>query len=288
MTVTRAVGVTPISGHIPRDRPAGPTISADQTSGGPVVVLASPDSGGPRLLSLLSASGELACTSGTGVLPLCDQAAQVWRRVESGSPRAGRLSALAAKSIRASITPLIIQILASSGARRWCECAVPAREAAEAFLSLFPGTRFLCLHREVSQVIRAALARSPWGLAGQAYRPFIAAQPGSTVAALAAYWVAHTEALLAFEADHPDECLRVRFEDLPGSTGSIPAALNSFLGLAATGCPEPPSPCKKDPPGPDADPPPSAPLPLEQLPSAVLAQVNDLVSRLGYPSLVPG
>lgn len=260
------------------------------TERAPVVVLASPDSGGSRLLSLLSADGELACTSGTGVLPLCEQAAQVWRRAENGGPRSGRLSALAVRSIRASITPLIMLILAgpASGARRWCECAIPSREAAEAFLAIFPGTRFVCLHREASQVIRAALARSPWGLAGPAYRPFTAAQPGSTVAALAAYWATHAEALLAFEADHPDECLRVRFEDLPGATGSTPAALSSFLRLAATAYPErPAAPRDDDPPEPATDAPPSAALPLGQLPPALLAQVNDLLGQLGYPSLVP-
>jgi Sulfotransferase family len=263
------------------------TVMPTGTERAPVVVLASPDSGGPRLLSLLSASGELTCTSGTGVLPLCDQAAQVWRRVETGSPRAGRLSALAAKSIRASITLLVSQILMGSGAQRWCECAVPAREAAEVFLGLFPGTRFVCLHREASQVIRSALTRSPWGLAGPVYRPFIAAQPGSTLAALAAYWAAHTEAMLAFEADHPDECLRVRFEDLPGAIGSAPAALNSFLGLAASGYPGRPGLRENDSLQPDAHAPPAAALPLEQIPPAMLAEVNDLLGRLGYPSLVP-
>ena len=288
MTVARTVGAVLSGGHVPHDRPAGPTVRSDQTSGAPVVVLASPDSGGPRLLSLLSASGELACTSGTGVLPLCDQAAQVWRRVENGSPRAGRLSALAAKSIRASVTPLVIHILASSGTQRWCECAMPAREAAEAFLGIFPGTRFVCLHREASQVIRTALARSPWGLAGQAYRPFIAAQPGSTVAALAAYWAAHTEVLLAFEADHPDACLRVRFDDLANAMGGTVAALNAFLGLAVTGYPGLPSLHEDNRPEPGADARPPAALPLGQLPPALLAQVNDLLGRLGYPTLVPG
>jgi hypothetical protein len=270
----------------------GGTVMPAATKRAPVVVLASPDSGGSQLLSLLSASGELACTVGTGVLPLCDQAAQVWRRVENGGPPGGGLSALAAKSIRASVTPLICQILAGSGAQRWCECAVPARAAAEVFLGLFAGTRFICLHREVSQVICAALARSPWGLAGQVYRPFVAAQPGSNVAALAAYWVAHTKALLAFEADHPDESLRVRFEDLPGTMGNVPAALNAFLGLTAA-YPGPPGPGEDDSPGPGAGAlplvalPPAA-LPFEQLPSAMLAEVNDLLRRLGYPSLVPG
>ncbi len=142
------------------------------------------------------------------------------------------------------------------------------------------------VHREASQVIHAALARSPWGLAGQAYRPFIAAQPGSTVAALAAYWVAHTEELLAFEADHPDECLRVRFEDLPSAMGGAPAALNTFLGLATAS--RPPSPPDGDLPKTGADTPPPAALPLNQMPPALLAQVNGLLDRLGYPALVPG
>lgn len=255
------------------------------TERAPVIVLACPDSGGSRLLSLLSASGELACTSGTGVLPLVEQAAGVWRRVENGDPWAGRLSALAAKSIRASITPLVMHILAASGSQRWCECAVPAQKGAEAFRDIFPGTRFVCLHRAVDQVIRAAFADSPWGLTEPAYRPFVAVRPGDSVAALTAYWIAHTEALLAFEASNPADCIRVRYEDLPGPMGDIPAALNSFLGLATTNCLVPPVSSEDDHPAPGPDTPPSVPLPLEQLPPALLTQANDLLSRLGYPSL---
>jgi hypothetical protein len=254
----------------------------------PVVVLACPDSGGARLLSLLSGSGELACTMGTGVLPLCGQAAQVWRRVENGGPRAGRLSAQGTRSIRASIAPLVMHILAASGAQRWCECAAPDPDAAEAFLGLFPGTRFVCLHREASQVIRAILARSPWGPAGHAYRPFIAAHPGSTLAALTAYWIAHTQTLLEFEAGHPDACLRVRYEDLPGPDGDIPAALNSFLGLAAASYPRLPRLPDDDAPAPAAHTQTPAALPADQLPPGLLAQADDLLSQLGYPPMTPG
>jgi hypothetical protein len=234
---------------------------------------------------LLSASGELACTSGTGVLPLCDHAAQVWRHAETGNGQAGKVPALAAVSIRASIVPLITHILASTGARRWCELAVPMPGAAETFLSLFPGTRFVCLYREASQVIRAAITRSPWGLAGPAYRPFVAAQPGSTVAALAAYWATHAQALLAFERDHAQACLRVRFEDLPGTPGGLPAALSSFLGLAATGSHGPSGPYDDSPAAPDEDASPLAPLPLDQIPLPLLTQVNALLGQLGYPAL---
>lgn len=258
------------------------------TERAPVIVLAYPDSGAQRLLSMLSASGELACTLGTGVLPLCDQAAQVWRRVETGNGQVGTMSALAAKTIRASIAPLVMHILAGSGAQRWCEVAVPAQTAAETFLRLFPGTRFVCLHREVSQVIRAAIAHSPWGLAGPVYRPFVAAQPGSMVAAMAAYWIAHTEALLAFERDHPKACLRVRFEDLPDTPGEPPAVLSFFLGLAATVYHHPLEGYGDSDPVSDEDTSSSAPLPLDQIPPPLLAQVNALLGQLGYPALVPG
>jgi hypothetical protein len=258
------------------------------TERAPVIVLASPDSGAQRLLSLLSAGGGLACTSGTGVLPLCEQAAHVWRRAETGNGQTGRLSSLAAKSIRTSVAPLVTQILASTGAQRWCEHAAPAPSAAGTFLGLFPGTRFVCLHREAGQVIRAALARSPWGLAGPAYRPFVAAQPGSSVAALAAYWAAHTEALLEFEAGHPDACLRVRFEDLPGMPGQIPAELSDFLGIAAVGYQGPPARHDDGDTAPGEEVPPPPALPLDQVPPPLLTQVNGLLSQLGYPALVPG
>jgi hypothetical protein len=134
-------------------------------------------------------------------------------------------------------------------------------------------------------VIRAAITRSPWGLAGPAYRPFVAAQPGSTVAALAAYWATHAQALLAFERDHAQACLRVRFEDLPGTPGGLPAALSSFLGLAATGSHGPSDPYDDSPAAPDENTSPLAPLPLDQIPLPLLTQVNALLGQLGYPAL---
>jgi hypothetical protein len=45
-------------------------------------------------------------------------------------------------------------------------------------------------------------------------RPFVAAHPASSAAALASYWAAHTTGQLEFEQHHPQSCLRVRTEDL--------------------------------------------------------------------------
>ena len=60
--------------------------------------------------------------------------------------------------------------------------------AAETFLGLYPGTRFLCLYRAWPDFIRAALEASPWGIPIQG-RAVLQEYPASPVAALTAYWV---------------------------------------------------------------------------------------------------
>lgn len=267
---------------------AATTAATRPTGSAPVIVLGYPHSGATRLLSLLSGSGGLACTSGTGVLPLCHQAAGVWRRTEGRDEEQEKVSALAAASIRAMVSAVVTQILVSEGRDRWCEFAVASEDAAGTFLSLYPGARFVCLHRSFNGVARSAIQASPWGLAGPGYAPFFAAYPGSTLAVVAAFWAARTAALLAFEAGHPAQCLRIRYEDIDGQPGTA-ATIASFLGLSAAGTrlalqtdvsragavPEPAeSAAEQD-------------IPLAQLPPALLAEVSDLLECLDYPRLSP-
>jgi Sulfotransferase family len=254
----------------------------------PVIILGYAHSGGARVLSLLSDSNELACTSGTGLLPLCEQAAAVWRRAEDKDAESGQISALAAASIRAMVGAIVTQVLARAGRDRWCEFAAAADETAATFLRLFPGARFVCVHRCFSDVARAAIQASPWGLAGQGYGPFLAAYPGSTLAALAAWWTVRTSALLAFERDHPRECLRIRCEDLDADQPGTVSAVASFLGITGTASQAAMLPGDLPAAGTAPEPAGSGlelPIPVARLPPALLAQVNDLLERLGYPPL---
>jgi hypothetical protein len=257
------------------------------TGSAPVVVLGYPHSGAARVLSLLSDTGGLACTSGTGVLPLCHQAAGAWRHAEGKAEEPGMISALAAASIRAMAGPLITQILVREGRDRWCEFAVASEHAAGTFLSLYPAARFVCVHRGFSDLARAVIQASPWGLAGPAYAPFLAAYPASTLSALAAFWIARTAALLSFETDHPAQCLRIRYEDIDGQPGTA-ATIASFLGLGGTGSQPALRAERVSTAGAIPKPADSAPeqgIPVVQLTPAQLAEVNDLLERLDYPRL---
>jgi hypothetical protein len=276
MAVARPAGLPQDGTQVPAGRQQGSTRQSD-----PVIVLASAHSGTSRLFSLLTHHPDLACTSGTGLLPLCEQVVATWRTIDG---RAGLPSPLAVASARALATSIITSVLAREGKRRWCEAAIANSQVAETFLRLYPGARFMCLYRACPGAIRAVLDASPWGIADPAFAPFIRAYPASTVAALAAHWVAHTGTLLAFERAHPEACLRVRYEDLAEARHETGERIRSFLGLAGIrGQPMPGEASQSYPPPENLSP--EADLPVDLIPPMMLAQANDLLRELGYPEL---
>jgi hypothetical protein len=92
--------------------------------------------------------------------------------------------------------------------------------------------------------------------------------------------------VLNFERAHPGACLRLRYEDL---TEDPDAALNSIRVFLGLGGPDilPPEPVVAPVQAPVdvTDSEPGADLPLDQIPPALLAQVNQLHAELGYPRL---
>jgi protein-tyrosine sulfotransferase len=253
------------------------------TRGAPVIVLTYPYGGAARLRALLRWHPDLAWTSGTGILPLCEHAATAWHAVDGRIGQVGTpLPPLAIASIRTLATTLITSLLAQQGKRRWCEIAAAPPTAAETFLQLFPGARIVCLHRTCSEVGYAALhASSGWGVSGSVFAPFTAAYPASTAAALAAYWAANTARLLAFEQAHPEQCYRLRYEDLAAGP---PADLLDFLNLEipelnaqtwadgeATAAPSAGTPMPE--------------MPTDEFPRPLLAEVHEMTNRLGYPAV---
>lgn len=245
---------------------------------GPILVLAYACSGAGLLQQMLAADRSLACTSGTGVVPLCRAALETWR-VAEGTKTAP--SSLAIKSVRALAGTLITAIQASAGGSRWCEVASAAPEAAEAFLQMFPDTAFVCFHRRLLGVLAEGLAAYPWGLGGSAFWPFAAPYPGNSIAVIAAYWAAWTEQLIDFEARHHSRCIRVRREDLAEDADSVADAVFGFLGLDADILP-PVSrghAARRE----ESDDARFAGV-LGQLPDTLRQKVSDMSDRLGYVS----
>jgi hypothetical protein len=248
----------------------------------PVVVLAYSGSGVSLLHSLLSAFPGLACTAGTGIVPLCDQAMTAWQAAD-GRAGAG-FSPLALSSVRAFSSVLITAILAREGGRRWCEFITAQPAAAATFARLYPQARFLTVHRRADAVVRAILDADRWGLSGPEFAPFVSAHPANTAAALASYWAARTAQQLEFEQAHPGTCHRLHAENLTVDPAGAMRDIGDFLALDAREMP-PWSAQEERWSGQAEESGPGAGFPLDRLPAPLLARVNELHGSLGYPPL---
>lgn len=248
---------------------------------GPVIMLAYAHSGADRVQDALAAGTKLACTAGTGIIPLCAAAAETWRRIEGQHDKV--VSRLATVSIQQLVTAQVTAILASAGGTRWCELANVPPSAAEAFLHVFPDASFVCVHRSCPDVIRAGLQANPWGLQGQGLMPYLLAYPGNSVAALAAYWASSAEQLLAFEDANREKAHRIRYEDVTAHPDQALATVRTALQLDSTRH-QSTTPGQRGFVWPDTAPSESrAEIPAELVPGPLRERITHLHTKLGYP-----
>ncbi|MFD0690816.1 sulfotransferase family protein [Actinomadura fibrosa] len=148
-------------------------------------------------------------------------------------PSAGLPEHIAA-AVRRPVDEAFAEYLRSVGKKRWCDKSPDSVWDAEILPELYPRARFISLYRHPMDVIASLVESHPFGLGdGLAARhQHLAAQyPGNMVATAGAYWQAHVERMLAFEAMHPDRCLRIRYEDLATAPEPTAARIFSFLGV---------------------------------------------------------
>jgi Sulfotransferase family len=249
----------------------------------PVVILSYPYSGAGLVQQALADGTDLACTTATGILPLCEVAAASWAKIDDRPGQA--MSRLAISSIRGMVSAQLAMILAATaGKRRWCELASSVADAAETFLQIFPAARFVCVHRACTDVISAAIAVQPWGLADPAMSQFAICYPRNSVAAVAGYWALATEQLLTFEVANPQATNRVRYEDVVADAAHALKSVRSslYLNQQTHQQPLPGVPGRAGLIGEGQE---GAHLqvPVDMIPPGLRKRIDDLHAELGYP-----
>jgi hypothetical protein len=85
--------------------------------------------------------------------------------------------------------------------------------------------------RHPMDTVASGVEASPWGFQAYGYVPYVQSSPGNAVAALASYWFDHVRGALDWEAQHPDICHRVRYEDLVLMPEETVRSVQCFLGV---------------------------------------------------------
>ena len=194
--------------------------------------------GSTLLRFLVDAHPDIACPSETNLPALCHELVTLWS-IMTGHPVPNRLapSQLAVlpdevlNGLRASIDLMMSAHLERVGKTWFCDKSLGSAMHAKLLLQLYPNTKFVCLYRHPMDVIASGLEACPWGLVGYGFDPYIAATPGNSVLALARFWLERIAQIMSVEEDFPDQCLRVRYEDLVSDPDQVMSEVFRHLGI---------------------------------------------------------
>src|SRR5215831_19033681 len=204
----------------------------------PVFVLCNGRSGSTLLRFLLDAHPELACPPETNLPGLCVQLATVWSLIEGAPLSANRgdeppeIPEAAIAGVRHTMDRMVGSYLARRGKKRYCDKSLGTARYAPLLARVYSQARFVCMYRHPMDVIASGAEACPWGLNGYGFEPYIAATPGNVVMALANFWADNVAVTLAAEERFPDQCFRLRYEDLVANPEAVMAELFAFLGVS--------------------------------------------------------
>ena len=129
------------------------------------------------------------------------------------------------------IDDLIAVNVRAAGKQRWCDKSLSNVAGLEQLALTWPEAKFILLHRHAMDVIASALEASEWGLDTFGLGAYAQMSPNNSIMAVAGYWIERTAGMLAFEARHPDRCLRLRYEDLVTRTDASMGAVWQLCGV---------------------------------------------------------
>jgi protein-tyrosine sulfotransferase len=133
------------------------------------------------------------------------------------------------RRVRAHVDAIMSDYCLRKNKPRWCDKSTNNLEHLEMVDAVFPDAQYICLHRQCLDVVQSLMELFKYGFPGR-YSTLVARSPERLVDGLIDSWTGPTRTLLAFEAAHHAQCVRLRYEDLVADPSATAERLFSFLG----------------------------------------------------------
>jgi hypothetical protein len=208
----------------PNQSRAGGARSLSDSS--PIFILCSARSGSTLLRVLLDGHPDIAVPPETNISVVFHSIMHSVASVATGE-EASRLMRECCRSVAAMT---LGEYACSRGKQRWADKSLTSVDQSETLIEIYPDARFICLHRHGLDTVRSAMEASPWGFGGYGLTPYVASTPGNFLIGLFEYWVDKASRLLNFQVAHPQQCYRLRYEDLVRGPVATIEAVCDFLG----------------------------------------------------------
>lgn len=203
------------------------------TSVEPIWLITCARSGSTLLRYMLDAHADIACPPETNIAGMAEMVARVWYILcaDQSGDFPDEPSPDVRESILQAVRAPMVHFCEAQGKRWYCDKSLDTLLHAASVSDLFPDSRYILLFRNVMDVVASGLEASPWGFNAYGFEPFVRQSPHNLVAALVQYWNVHVHRALEWEDEHPELCLRVRYEDLVARPHEELTRIYHFLAI---------------------------------------------------------
>lgn len=194
-------------------------------------VLSAPRSGSTLLRYILDTHSRIASPGEILVARLCfDLKLVLSRTVGVDLPPTRESKERLAAETRRLVCGILEAYARSKGKDIWCDKSPNNVEYLESLVAAFPEAKYICLYRDCLDTVKSMLSASQQGFMME-LAPFAVKSPNNLVVAMIDAWCHYTGKLLDFEAAHPANAFRIRYEDLVLDPPAALRPLFEFLGV---------------------------------------------------------
>lgn len=209
------------------------TKEGTDSSVSPIFIMATARSGSTLLRYIIDTHPDICCPAELNLGNLCAQLLRVHSLTTAQvSPahqeRETRQRIYA--EIRQTVSDIMRPYAKARNKKRWCDKSGANLAHADWFKKVFPGAKYICLHRHCMDVVHSLLELSRFGFADWNV-DYVYKNPRNFVVAMAEYWADYTEKLLAFERRNAADCFRIKYETLVTDPAATLEQLFAFLGV---------------------------------------------------------
>ena len=270
-------------------------MSTSAAARAPILILCRDRSGSTLLRFIMDSHSMVCCPPELNIGPLSERLKHFIEFSVAASLPKDAGAAAVPREIRKSIDSIMQTYAAAKGKQVWCEKSTTSMPSLDLLATVFPDARYLCLHRNSTDVVHSTLEASRYEWTPTVWE-FVRGKRNFTQAILE-HWADETEQQLAFEQAHPRTAFHIKYESIVAEPEPTLRALFAFLELPW----EPhlletvfeqshdrgPGDSKirftkrieKDTVGKGTR------VPLQVFGEALIARVNSLHARLGYPPI---
>ena len=202
-------------------------------SASPIFIMASARSGSTLLRYIIDTHPDICCPAELNLGNLCSQLLQVHSYTTAQVSTAVQEREIQQRiyaEVRQTVSDIMLSYATARDKKNWCEKSSGNLVQADTLMKVFPGAKYVCLHRHCMDVVYSLLEMSRFGFVEWTVK-YVHKNPRNIVAAMAEYWADYTERLLRFERQYSADCFRIKYETLVTDPSTTLKQLFAFLDV---------------------------------------------------------